>query len=103
MGERVDQLTPDALAADPMVQCLEQKFAQLGYAALRRDCVPVLVTCWTTSRVLSDRVGDLGLSEGALIRQSGKLYSRLMEMGGQERGEAIAGLCWEISGRVGAP
>ena len=77
MGERVDQMTPEALAADPLVQCLCQQFADLGRPGLRRDVVPVLVVCWVSSRVLGGQIGELGLQEKALIRQSEKLANRL--------------------------
>jgi hypothetical protein len=102
MGERVDQLSEDALSGDPLVQLLEKQFSQLGWAGLRRDTVPLLSTCWVSSRMLGGRVGELQLRENALIRQSEKLVDRLQEMAPSARGEALAGLSWELTGRTGA-
>ena len=102
MGERIDQLTPESVAHDPLVQLLEHQLSQLGVRGIQRDAVPLLATAWICSRVLGSRVGDLGLQDTALIRQSEKLSDRLQSMESKARGEVIAGLCWEISGRMGA-
>jgi hypothetical protein len=102
MGERVDQLSEDDLAADPLVQILEERFSQLGYPGIRRDVVPILTVCWVCSRVLGGLVGELRLRDKALIRQAEKLADRLQGMEPGPRGEALAGLSWEIAGRAAA-